>query len=107
MAINNLLNQTVTIYNQTGLDKFGKASVGSGATHQSRMQVGRKTRLLPNQEVMIIDAICFLKPNVTVSRDDKISFEGVDYKVMAIKKSIGGNGATHHLELELQKWQTA
>lgn len=105
MPINALLNQTITVYNKSSLDKFGRESFGSGSSVKARMEVSRKSRLLPTGDTMTIDAKCFLSSAATVSRGDKVSYDSVDYKVTDIHKAIGGNGAVHHLELELQKWE--
>lgn len=105
MSLNGLLRQLVSIYNESSLDKHGRQTFGDATMEYARMQVGRKTRLLPNSEVMLIDAVCFLLPNTVATRGSKVNYDSVDYKVMEIAKVIGGTGTIHHMEAELQKWQ--
>jgi hypothetical protein len=102
--IKGLLNQTITIYSKTGFDAYGRESVGTATTAKGRMEVGNKNYLKPNGETVTIDAILFLGADVTISIDDKVNFNSVNYKVTYLNKIVGGSGSTDHLELALQQW---
>ena len=107
MSLTSLLNQTITLYSKSGYDEYGTEVEGSGTGYKGRFQPVTKTRLLPTGETTIIDGIVFLPPGITVEQGDKLVYSGVNYKVFAKKTEVDGRGNTHHLELEVQKWQTA
>ena len=103
--LKNLLNQSITIYSKSGLDKFGRESFGSGSSAKARFQAKTVTRLLPNQETVTIEGFMWVLPSVTIARGDKVVFGGNSYKVFARYEGIDGAGNTHHIKLELTKWQ--
>lgn len=105
MSINGLLNQQITIASKTGYNAYGRETVSTETTVQSRFQKQTKQRLLPNGSVIVIEAICYVPSDTTVVVDDKISFGSVDYKVFGIYSAVDGSGDTDHLKLELIKWK--
>ena len=105
MSINGLLNQQITIASKTGYNEYGRETVGTTATVQSRFQKKTKQKLLPNGSVIMIEAICYVPSDTTVVIDDKVSFGDIDYKVFGIYQAVDGSGNTDHLKLELIKWK--
>ena len=104
MSLANLLRQTITIYNKSSLDKFAKQTFGSGTDAQARFQLKTINRMLPNQETVIVSAIVYVLPTVTVEIGDKIVYNSVNYEVITKSSDIDGVGGSNHIKLELAKW---
>ena len=105
MGVAALFNQTITLYPKASYNKDGREVVGAGVTHKVRIQPVTKSRLLPNGQVARIDAICYMKPDVTVEIDYKITHNGKDYKVFGKSLAIDGSGNTNHIKFELIQWK--
>lgn len=105
MSVNALFNQQITIASKTGYNAYGRETVGSGTTVQSRFQKSNKQRLLPNGSLITIEAIVYVPSDTVVVIDDKVTYGGVDYKVYGIYTAVDGQGRTNHLRLELTKWK--
>lgn len=106
MSLNNLLNQSVTLYNQSSYDEYGRVDTGSGITVQARVQPKQTRRLLANGDVLVVDAIAYVPADTSVSTDDRIDHGGISYKVLNKYPTPDGKGDTHFIKLELLKWQT-
>lgn len=106
MSISGLLNQKVTVYNKTGYNRYGRETVGSAGYVYARMQVGKKSKLLPNGQVQTVEAIAFVLPDTTIAVNDKVTYDSIDYKVADVSKMVDDTGTVNHLELSLIKWQT-
>lgn len=104
MSFASLLNQDITVYSKTARDRYGKETFGSGTSVKARFQHVRKSKVLATNEVLTIDAIVFLEGDVSIEMNDKISYGGINYKVVGRNSSVDGQGNVHHYELELQKW---
>lgn len=100
-----LFNQTITVYSKSGYDAYGRETVGAGTDVQCRFQRSTKRRLMPNGSLAVIDAVCYVPADTTVATDDRVTYDSTDYKVYIIDDAVGGNGDTHHIKLELIKWQ--
>jgi hypothetical protein len=105
MSFLGLLNQTITLYNKTGYDAYGREAVGSGTEVDCRFQKTTKRKLLENGSLALIVAECWLPPDTTINTDDRVVFGSDSYKVFAKYEAVQGTGATHHIKLELIKWQ--
>ncbi|MBN2263077.1 MAG: hypothetical protein JW735_09195 [Prolixibacteraceae bacterium] len=105
MAINGLLNQTISLYTKSGYNAYGRENVGAATSVKSRFQKQAKQKLLPNGSVIMIEAIAYVPSDTTVAIDDKVTYSSVDYKVYGIYTAVEGTGNTHHLKLELVKWK--
>ena len=42
--------------------------------------------------------------DTSVEAEDKVTFNGVDYRVISKNVVVDGSGATRHLELQLGEW---
>lgn len=104
MSIRNLLNQPITIYSRTGYTADGREEFADGETTVGRITEATKRRLLPDGNLVTIDAICHVGPNVIVTTDDKLSYNGHDYKIFGVYTARDGQGNAHHAKLELIKW---
>jgi hypothetical protein len=107
MSINGLLNQQITIASKTGYNTYGREVAGASTTVQSRFQKTNKQRLLPNGSMITIVATVYVPSDTVVVIDDKVTYDGVDYKVYGIYTAVDGTGNTHHLKLELTQWKAA
>lgn len=106
MSFSNLLNQSISIYRKAGYDKFGKPTDASPTTVNARFQKTTKQRLLPNSSLVTIAAIVYVPSGTSVEANDKVVYGGVDYKVFGKYEAVDDTGSTHHIKLELTKWQT-
>ena len=106
MSFLGLLNQSASLYSKTGFDAYGRETVGSATTIDCRMQKTTKRKLLENGSLALIVAECWVPADTTVSVDDRIVFASESFKVFAKYEAITGTGATHHIKLDLIKWQT-
>lgn len=109
MSLQGLLNQTINVYNKTTLNKFGRNSFGTATAVSARVQVANKNRVIlvgqgGTRETIVIDAIAYVPANTTVSANDKVTYDGTEYKVFGRYNAIDGDGNTNHIKLELQKW---
>lgn len=106
MSYTGLLNQEITLYNKSSYDEYGREVVGSGSTVKCRFQRTTKRKLLENGNLIEIMAICYIANDVIVATDDKVTFGSTDYKVLGRYDAVDGAGNTHHIKLELIKWQS-
>jgi len=104
MSLRSLLNQTITLYTKSTKDKFGRESYGSGVQHKCRFQLKTKTRVLPNQEIVAIVAVVYLRPDVSIDKGDKVTYNGTDYRVYTVNEAVDGPGNVDHRRLELTEW---
>jgi hypothetical protein len=105
MSLNGLLNQTITLFTKSGLDKYGKETYGSSVSTKARVQVTTKTRLLPNGQTKTILAVAYVAPSTTINVGDKVTYGGIDYKVFGRYDAVDGEGETNHIKVELTKWE--
>lgn len=105
MSIGNLLNQTIVIYGKSSYDGYGRPSLGSGTNVNARFQPKQKRKLLPNGDVMTVDAMAYVPADTVVVTDDKVTYDSITYKVTDLYKTPDGKGNTHFIRLELKKWQ--
>ena len=105
MSLAGLLNQTITLYSKSSYNEEGREVVGSGSSIKARVQITTKRKLLPNGSIVLIDAIAYVLADTTVSTDDKVSYDSVNYKVYGKYAAVGENGSVDHYKLELTKWQ--
>lgn len=105
MSFTGLLNQTLTIYPKTSYNAQGREVVGAGVDTKARVQETSKRRMLPNGNLITIDLVAYVPPDTTVETDYRADYSGQKYKVWSKYAAVKGNGATHHLKLELVKWR--
>ena len=104
------MRQTITLYNRSGFDRYGKEVVGSGTTVKARVQPTSKVRFQygaegSQQTQYVITAIIYLPPGTTVNEGDKITYNSLDYRVHGKSEGINGVGGANHIKVECTKWQ--
>lgn len=104
--IKGLLNQTIAIQTKTGYDTFGREIHDTASNIRCRFQKSPTQRLLPNGSFITIEAIVYVGADESIDIDDKVVFDGTDYKVYGKYQAVDGLGNTNHYKLELTKWQT-
>lgn len=104
MSINNLLNQTITRYSGGSYGADGKPTYGTGSSILCRFENKTKRILLPNGQMLTIDAFAVVNPDTTFTTDDRVTYNLIDYKVVDVFQAIDDLGNTHHQELRLVKW---
>lgn len=105
MSIQSLTNQDITVYPKSGFDKYGRAVTTTGVAEKARVQKTTKQRLLPNNTLVTIEAIAYVRSSSVANVDDKIVYAGTNYKVQGKYEAKDGAGQTSHYKLELTKWQ--
>jgi hypothetical protein len=106
MAIQEFFNDTGTLKGRTGYDQYGKEVQSAGAVVSCRFQETTKTRINPDGSVEPIDAYAFFDPSISINAGDHFVVTGVDYRVLNVNQVVDGRGLLHHLEVNLQKWQS-
>ena len=89
-----LFNQTLTIYNKTSYNKYGREVVGSGTNVSGRLIIKTLSRLLPNGQTVQIEAIAYVPADTTVEVNATVTYAPVDM-----------DGEVNHIKIELTKWQ--
>lgn len=102
--IGRLLNQTITVYPKSSYNRYGREVVGTGVDYPCRITEASKSRLLPNGQVIQIDAVCHIEGDVG-EINDKAVYNGHKYKILNRKVARGYTGNAHHSKMELVKWQ--
>lgn len=105
MSMGALLNQPATIFPKSGYNKYGRDQSGSGVAVKCRFQNKTITRILPNQQVVKLDGIVYLDGTVSVNTEDRITFQGQNYKVFSVNGNVDGRGTQKMIKLEVQRWQ--
>lgn len=106
MSIAGLLNQTITIKAKTGLNRYGRETVGAAITVSARFQSTTKTILLATGDSITLDGYIDVGASTVVATNDRITYNGNDYRVHSRKEAIGRNGHVHHITLGVALWQT-
>lgn len=106
MSIQNFLQQTAVIYPKSGRNKFGRDASGSGTSTKCRFQNKTKLIVLANQQPVQLVGIFYFDGAVTINTEDRITYNGVSYKVFSINGNIDGHGIQRMIKVEVEKWQT-
>lgn len=109
--INGLLNQTVTIQPQSSYSEDGREVVGNAVTETWRVQPISKTIFSPRGalergSLLTIDAIGYAPKTTVAEIDAKITVGSEVYKVYSKYPVPGRDGQTHHVKVQLLRWQT-
>jgi hypothetical protein len=111
MSINGLLNQTITITSKTGYNEYGREVVSGAVSVKSRFQTTSKLNYNPAQpggnlaSLKQIVAKVYVPSDTVVAIDDKVTYDGNDYKVDGIYYGVDGTGRKNHIKLELTNWK--
>lgn len=103
MSLPQLLNQTIVVYNKASYDPYGREVLGSGQNVLARFQRVTKSRFLPNQQVVTIDAIAYIDGEASINVNDKVTYAGENFKVHGKSIAVDGQGNFHHTKVELIK----
>jgi hypothetical protein len=106
MNIAHLLNQTVTIQQQSGYDNDGRESVGAATTHRARFQQTNKTVLLPTGDSITLDGYVDVLGTASVDNNDRLTYNGDIYRVITRKENVDKAGNVNHITLGVKQWQT-
>lgn len=101
MGITSYLNQTATLKPRSGVDRYGKPTIGTTSTFRCRAQ-GSKTRVFNDQGVETqADLEMWVEPSLGVSEGDKIEFESKNYSVAKLDTKRKLTGVANHKKLLL------
>jgi len=105
MSFNSLLNQSVQVYAEgTVRDKQGRLTPGAATTHRARVERTAEVAIMPNKEMVPIDAVMFIAASATIKEGVKVTYGSDEFKVMVYSEIVGRNGTVHHYEVKAQKW---
>ena len=104
MSLKGLLNQTITLYTASGKDKYGRGSYDHSIDYSARVQLTTKSRIVGPNETVEIVAVVYLDSGVSISKGDKVTYNGVNYRVFGVYTAVDGAGNTDHTKVELVKW---
>lgn len=106
MNVDHLLKQNCTISVAGRLNKFGKVAEGTGVATKCRFQKSHLVVASVQKEKNSIDGIVWVTKDTVIDVDDKIVFEGANYRVFKVEPIVDRNGTTRHLEVMVQNWNT-
>jgi len=107
MSFNGLLNQTVQVYAEgTVRDKQGRLTPGSATTYPARVERTAEVAVMPNKEMVPIDAVMYIASGATIKEGVKVTYGDDEFKVMRYTEVVGRNGRVHHYEVKAQKWSS-
>ena len=106
MSLNGLLNQTLSVYNKSSFDAYGREVVGTATDIKARVQQTTKQRLLPTGALITIEIVAYVKSDASVNVGDRIKYDSKYYKVYGRYAAVDDTGNVDHYKLELTKWQT-
>lgn len=99
-----LLNHSVTHYPKIGLDGSGREQYGEASAYKCRVQIQNRSRLTPEGKTITTEGIIYLNGNPAIENNDKISYQGINYKVYKKEVATEGNGDSHNTKLEIMKF---
>jgi hypothetical protein len=105
MSLRGLQNQTVTIYTKASYNEYGREVMGGNVNYPARVQETTKRKMMPNGNLVTIDAIAYLPPTATVNTDDRADYNGTKFKIFGKYSAVDGNGNVNNIKLELIKWK--
>lgn len=88
------LNQTATLYRKTGQDAYGKPTYDAGTTVKVRWQGRLKLVRDKTGKEVVAESQVWLRETVAV--DDKLTYGGRDYIVLAVTEEVGLDGTVSH-----------
>ena len=104
MSFVGLLNQSATISTKGNPDRYGKNAFGSATAVSVRFEKKKSSIVKADKTVEPIDGVVFVGPSVVVGTGDKLTYGGIDYRVMDVADIVLGNGQVHHKELKVQEF---
>lgn len=105
MSIQNLLRQSATIYPKAGYNKFGRDQSGAGVVTPCRFQNTTKTKILPNQQVVLLVGIFYFLGTVAINTEDRIVYGTTSYKAFSVNGAVDGRGVQRLTKVEVTAWQ--
>lgn len=96
-------NQDITVTSFTSYDGYGNPTYGSSATVKARFEDEREIIEGTNGEQVSSDGRFWVLPTTVVAKDDKITYESVDYRVIKVYNGYRRAQAWHK-KVYVQKW---
>lgn len=103
MPIDTYLNQQVQIKSKTGFDKYGKPTTGSASTIEARFLEKQNIFKDDNGKEYTTDAELWILPTQTITLEDVITVNSINYKVARIDARRDINGSIDHRKAFLIK----
>lgn len=104
MNVDHLLKQSCTLAAPEAADRTGKSAYPAGTATKCRFQKTSRIIQVNNTEKAPIDGVVWVSRNTAVDTSYKLTFAGIDYRVMMVSPMVDGKGATRHLEVLVQRW---
>lgn len=101
-----LFRHYITVYPTVTYNDANEEIFSGGADWRGRFQI--KNELVHNSrgEEVLADALIYMeKETQGLQVGTKVTFEGVDYRIIAFKESLDYQSQTHHFEVWVKKWQ--
>lgn len=113
MSYLSTLQQTATIENQTGTDKYSKPVYSAPETIKTRVVLKGSTKFTSMQgrgnsaELYVIAAVARVPIDTVAWVGDRFTFDSTVYKVVGRRETPNHRGQVFALNLELALWPTA
>lgn len=105
MSFGGLLNQQIQVHAKgTVQDKQGHFLFGDPTTHRARVERTAEVIILPDKQVVPIDAIIFIDGGAAIEEGVRLVYNDEVFKVMRFHSAVGRAGKIHHYEIKAQKW---
>lgn len=105
MALRGFFNQPITIENPTDtLSRQGKPGFSDAVSTKARFERTNKTIVTAERDREPIHGDVFVAAEESVLIGARITYEGVQYRVMGIEDVVDMRGRRNHLELLVQLW---
>jgi len=104
MALADYLNQTITITPLTSYNEYGDSTYGVPVTVKARFEDEREIVEMDNGEQVGSSGRFWVLPTVAVAKDHKVSYNGVDYRVIKVYHGYRRTGDWHK-KVYVQKWK--
>lgn len=105
MSLTSLMRQRVAVSNVSGFSEYGRETYGTPAYIFARVQLTTRQRWDPSGKPVTIAMVAYLPKDTVVAVQDKISYQGVAYRVFGLAEAIGGDGQVSHIKVECIKWK--
>jgi len=99
MSVTSLMNQSLTITPRGGIDGFGENEDGTPFIVKARVEPEVENVIDSVGQTRITNFRIFIEPTVTITPQDKVTWDGTTYLVLKVESMYKGSGELSHKEV--------